>query len=198
MRKRIVGIVAALGIGAAAFQGVTATVASAVPSCSGRFEIVYKYEDWSGARDLALRMGGHLATINNQTEQRCIERLMMGGMVAGGRGAGFHRLGGGSFWIGGTDERNEGVWRWVDPAGRGRMQVFYKQGSTARRPFTMWAPGEPNNDPGKGGYENCLEIYSVYRDLSRNVGLGEGPSRPGRAMWNDSYCGIDRPFIVEY
>jgi hypothetical protein len=70
---------------------------------------------------------GHLATITSQQEQDFVNSVNSGFDVA---------------WLGGSDRRREGVWRWVT-------------GPEAGIPFTYtnWVPGEPNN---AGGNENGL------------------------------------------
>ena len=52
----------------------------------------------------------------------------------------FHPVG---FWIGGSDRRQEGVWRW--------------ETSGSRLSYTNWGPGEPDN---YAGIHDCLYISS--------------------------------------
>ena len=66
----------------------------------------------------------------------------------------------GDAWIGGTDEGQEGHWRWVD-------------GSDFS--WNKWYNGEPNNS---GGNENCLQLV---RD-------GWKTWHSARDIWNDTTC----------
>ena len=67
---------------------------------------------WHDARDYCASLGAHLVTISSLEENQLVYDLLPWG------------------WLGGTDEDNEGVWRWVT----GEPWVFIN-----------WYPGEPNN-----------------------------------------------------
>lgn len=55
---------------------------------------------WREATAYCESLGGHLVTITSQEEQTFIENLIKNGARE-------------QYWIGATDEANEGVWRWV-------------------------------------------------------------------------------------
>lgn len=83
----------------------------------GEFEVVLGEVPWPEAKADAARRGGYLATITSAEEwSRLVEAISAAGAD--------------NFWLGATDEINEGEWRWVtgEPFG-----------------FTLWNGGEPNN-----------------------------------------------------
>lgn len=89
---------------------------------------------WPEAEAEALRLGGHLVTINNQEEQNWVVQT-------------FHGFDGNTnrdLWIGLNDEETEGTFVWCsgEPLG-----------------YSNWRAGEPNNS---GGAENCVEIVLVH------------------------------------
>jgi len=55
---------------------------------------------WSEAKAACENMGGHLCTITNESEQHFIEQLIDSGTKD-------------SYWLGGTDEADEGNWSWI-------------------------------------------------------------------------------------
>ena len=81
------------------------------------YQLITATLTWHQAKADAEARGGHLATITSQAELDYVRSL---GVLAG-----FD-----SYWLGGTDEAQEGVWTWVtgEPWN-----------------FTNWQPGEPNN-----------------------------------------------------
>ena len=85
---------------------------------------------WSDAKAACSSLGGYLATINNAAENTWVANL-----------APF-------VWIGGTDEAQEGNWKWIN-------------GETWS--YTNWNAGEPNNS----GNEDYLTLeYGRWNDLS--------------------------------
>lgn len=56
--------------------------------------------DWFAAKAYCENLGGHLVTITSYEEDVVVASLVKGGTKA-------------SYWLGATDEKEEGVWRWV-------------------------------------------------------------------------------------
>lgn len=104
------------------------------------------YDDavtWAQAEAKAEELGGTLATISSQDEQTVVEKLIGAGQRA-------------RYFLGGTDEGQEGTFRWVNG-----------------EPFGLakWAPGNPDN---WSGNENYLQITreGYWNDVSGSYNAG--------------------------
>ena len=82
----------------------------------GRYKLVKGSYDWRKAKADAEKRGGHLATITSQAEWEAV-REVVGELPS-------------TYWLGGTDEKTEGVWEWI-------TGEIWK--------FTKWSKNEPNN-----------------------------------------------------
>jgi len=100
--------------------------------------------NWKQAEALAVKWGGHLVTIRNQAEQDWLWKT----------------FGPNAYWIGFTDQRQEGKWEWI---------------SGEKVTYTNWAPGEPNNFGGNEDWGHVFGppwgkqwkgIYSYWNDSS--------------------------------
>ena len=100
---------------------------------------------WTSSEALAVSLGGHLASINDQAEQDFV--LSNFGNIAGVD----RRL-----WIGFTDFGSEGAFYWSD-------------GSSAK--YTNWNPGEPNNSGAVEHYAEMLGSNGKWNDLN-DAGAG--------------------------
>lgn len=101
-----------------------------------RYEIIPWTNGWHAAEADAEARGGHLATITSEAEMVTVSNLFGTNLV--------------HCWIGGTDEAQEGVWKWVTGEKWG---------------YTRWDSGQPD-DYGEG--EDYLEIRtggSFWNDL---------------------------------
>lgn len=87
---------------------------------------------WSESQYECIRAGGHLVVISSREEQEFVR-----GVVGN---ADFDR----SYWIGMTDEREEGLWVWMD-------------NTTLTDQAKFWDGNEPNNKDGDQT-ENCARI----------------------------------------
>jgi len=85
--------------GPATFQADNKSLpAAAVESDGHHYLAVEAKLTWHEARQACVNLGGHLVTIGSDRENQFV------GKLTGGRG----------FWIGLTDEHEEGKWKWVD------------------------------------------------------------------------------------
>jgi hypothetical protein len=92
---------------------------------------------WQDCENLAMAMGAHLVTINNNAEQQWLVNTFGNSE---------------RYYIGYTDAGQEGTWRWVS-------------GETAD--YTNWAPGEPNNYGGGENYSAMnWDSQGRWNDLS--------------------------------
>lgn len=120
---------------------------------------------WNPAKDAAATkslfgLTGYLATITTKAESDfIIERVA------------------GSAWIGGTDEANEGNWRWVTgPEG-------LENGGTGRvfSGFLNWNDGEPNNCCGGEDFAHMMDWTSPpgrWNDLNNTSAPPDSPYHP--------------------
>ncbi len=95
--------------------------------------IYYLFDEllsWYTAYNVCQNMGGHLATITSEEEQRVISELCSDSFYT-------------AYWLGATDDSSEGVWKWV---------------TGENFSYSKWNSGEPNNN-NAGAAENYLEIY---------------------------------------
>lgn len=114
---------------------------------------------------------GYLATIGSP------EEAQLTGEQASGAG-----------WIGGTDEEEEGIWKWATGPEAG--EVFWNGGPNGSSPpgqYANWNTGEPNNLSGEDYAHITAPTVGVrgsWNDLS-NTGSSSGDFQP-------------KGFIVEY
>ena len=129
---------------------------------------------WTNAKNAAAAstyygLQGYLATITT------VEEVQISGVQASGAG-----------WIGGSDEANEGVWKWVTGPELGT--TFWNGAVNGSTPtFAFWNANEPNNQ----GEEDYAHVTAPgvgqpgsWNDLS-NVGASNGNYQP-------------KGYIVEY
>src|SRR5262245_19578749 len=95
---------------------------------------------WTAAEGAAVQMGGHLATVDDATENEFLRFNVLGYDGLDRRG-----------WIGLNDFGNEGVFSWTSGAPVG---------------FTNWNAGEPNNS---GGNEHAVELFGSNGEWNDNT-----------------------------
>jgi len=98
---------------------------------------------WAEAKKACEDMGGHLLIIDTQEEQNALVAML----VRAGMGRD-------NFWIGATDEIEEGAWTWVD-------------GSPVA--YSNWNPREPNNYGGEHYAEMAVGDGGRWNDLSLSL-----------------------------
>ncbi|XP_036405230.1 CD209 antigen-like protein E [Megalops cyprinoides] len=120
---------------------------------------------WSDSQQDCRERGAHLVIINSREEQEFINGLRK------------------NVWIGLTDSKTEGTWKWVD-------------GTTLTTEY--WQSGQPSNggitdekDPDTG--EDCAEnaIFQYWRN-----GKSEDCADCQRG-WNDAHCSSERKWVCE-
>ncbi|HEY2249895.1 MAG TPA: family 16 glycoside hydrolase, partial [Planctomycetaceae bacterium] len=88
---------------------------------------------WHEAKSRCEEIGGHLAIISSAAENNFVAELAKQGIPQWGNKDGV--------WLGATDEKQEGDWRWIDEQSLG---------------FKAWGRGQPNN---KDNNEHYLMLY---------------------------------------
>jgi Lectin C-type domain len=91
-----------------------------------RFDIA---KIWPDAKTACANLGAHLATITSQVENNWVYTNM--------------GVGGVNMWLGGTDEAQEGVWKWI---------------TGESWSYTNWQTGQPDNNEGS---EDYLHMWGV-------------------------------------
>ena len=114
--------------------------------------------DWSTAEYECRNLGGYLVEITDACENDFVS------MIAKGVSE--------TFWLGGTDEDQEGEWRW-----------FHSQTEISDSTFSNWGPGRPDNS---GGGEHYLSLR-LHGHLTAD----------GTAYWEDDHYVISLPYICE-
>ena len=126
-------------------------------AANGHAYYLLSQTNWPGAEQIALSLGGHLVTINDAAENQWVFDTF------GNFGGENHDL-----WIGGTDQENEGIWRWI---------------SGSPRTYSNWNEGEPNNGGEGGPDEDYAWIWS--------------PASNPSGTWNDAPGYLSRCAVVE-
>jgi len=114
-------------------------VGPVINPANGNSYYLLQSTSWTDSERQAIHLGGHLATINDAAEQDWVYQTF------GGYAGGKHLL-----WIGLTDARVEGQYRWVS-------------GQTPA--YTNWASGEPNNS--QGGEDYVAMYYPGHSSQSK-------------------------------
>ncbi len=121
---------------------------------------------WTQAKKACERRGGHLVTVTSQAEQDFIKKL------ADEQAKKYY------FWLGGTDAKQEGVWKWV---------------TGERWDYEYWEDEQPNNAKGhdpEHGQDYLLaehvpntDLYDLTWDDQPNDGISGDPY-----YYNPPYC----------
>ena len=99
---------------------------------------------WHAAKERCEAMGGHLVTITTKEENDFIkDEVLKGGSLY--------------YWLGATDEENEGTWNWV---------------TGEPWSYTRWRLGQPDNSKNS---EHYLMMYRHSDSFNSNL----------NGMWND-------------
>jgi hypothetical protein len=88
---------------------------------------------WHDAKAYAESLGGYLVTITSQSENDFIYNNLVSGINE-------------IIWLGGTDEEQEGIWKWVTG------EIFYDHNTKECLLYCNWYPGEPNDAWGGQDY----------------------------------------------
>ncbi|KAM4794823.1 chondrolectin [Rhinophrynus dorsalis] len=125
------------------------------------------------ARQACETDGGFLLSIENEAEQKLIERMLQNLTNAGGG------ISDGDFWI--------GLWRNLEAlASSGACPDLYKWSDESISQFRNWYADEPSC-----GSEACVVMY---HQPTANAGIGG----PYLYQWNDDRCNMKHNFICKY
>ncbi|GFN83274.1 macrophage mannose receptor 1 [Plakobranchus ocellatus] len=121
-----------------------------IGSCFKTYELK---RHWKDARAVCQKDGGDLLTIRDECMTHHLE----------------DKVNDGPYWIGLSDHKEEGTWRWLDES----FTIIY----------THWGPGQPSNHQTAGHKEgqDCVEIGS----------------QKYKTQWNDADCTKAHKFICE-
>ena len=138
---------------------------------------------WSSARDTAARMyvdingkavSGHLVTINSAAEEVFIYKTVIPKLLPS---ATYWQ----NFWIGATDEAQEGHWVWLN--NEGEFWVGDSGGYAPNSVYANWYPGRPDNYQYRPEGQDFGELYYAKTYV----------------RWDDSTNDdLNSAFIVEY
>lgn len=130
----------------------------------GHYYYLFKEEmEWKQAKQFCEEMGGHLAVITSPLEQRRVEQLM-------------EKADGNDSWIGGTDEKQEGSWKWV---------------TGEEFDYTNWGYSQPDNYQHGEEFENHMEMSGwdgSWNDLNGTelrgfiLEISDDHSQPGNSL----------------
>ena len=104
--------------------------------------VIVQGPTWEEAEANAVKLGGHLVTINDAAENEWISAAFRGNPLSG--------ISGGFI---GLKELEEGNWNWVDGSTSGYRHWFYDTN-------TPWNPQEPNNYGGKNEQYGIMYFHS--------------------------------------
>jgi hypothetical protein len=105
-----------------------------------RYKVFYEQLPWAEARRRCEELGGHLAYVEDGLEQSYVAGIP-------------HRP---QAWLGGTDQQQEGQWRWLNGA---------------PLEYTRWNTGRPDNQKGNENYL-CMTGSGAWDDEAGHVPLG--------------------------
>ena len=115
---------------------------------------------WSAAKTLCETKGGHLATVTSQAENDFISANLRTD----------------NYWLGGTDEVTEGVWKWI---------------TGEPWSYTNWDVGEPNNIVANENYivaNTTTSKWTDIRDIFSFLPLCEWDSYGASQSAGDQFC----------
>lgn len=127
------------------------------------YRIFKEQVSWKNAQLKCEKLGGNLAMPKTAELSELINELAIRYSLKG-------------VWLGGTDEKQEGVWKWVD-------------GTTMT--YTNWNNGEPNN---VGGKEHYLEVYSPPINIAGKWNDLDGTVN---GSVNGYICEFNKPFTIK-
>jgi hypothetical protein len=146
------------GGGSSSDEGSSIYIPSDAHYVNGHYYKMYEMDyTWTEASEYCTAQGGHLMTITSAEEQAILQDL---GLKSGT-----------NYWIGGTDSKREGRWKWVT----GEKWIY-----------TEWADGEPDNSQLDTGIDEDYLQVAVDWDYGWN----------DSAEWQDKTAGIG--FICEW
>ncbi|XP_053113477.1 C-type lectin domain family 4 member F-like [Hemicordylus capensis] len=123
----------------AQYSDVVGLVSSGWMFHNGSFYFFYKEaKSWQEAEQTCASHGAHLTSVTSRQEMEYLSREAQKS----------------PFWIGLTDQQQEGNWTWVD-------------GTKYDTKVSFWASGQPDNWHGAPGYqENCVLVTTHWNDVS--------------------------------
>ena len=126
--------------------------------------VMVEGKTWEEAQENAVKLGGNLATIENQEEnQWIVDNIYNPGASNLGWGMGYEILSdkGNALWIGLNDLETEGEWNYI---------------SGEQSTFTNWGPGEPDGSSNYKSGEQYV-IFNMYKNFARDPGSwGDTPN----------------------